>query len=50
MFISGFFAAYLIYTSHLIYEKKIKNVIMDDEVMGVTIFYTDIFSVVKHLF
>lgn len=50
MFCGAFVAAYLIYASHLIYEDRRKNIKMDDEIMGVISYFTDIFNVAKHLF
>ena len=47
---ASFVAAYLIYYTYLLYEERRQSIKLDDQVMGIISFYTDVFSVVKHLF
>jgi FtsH-binding integral membrane protein len=46
----AFASTYLIYATTLIFESKRKSIKMDDETMGVISYYSDFFSVGKHLF
>lgn len=46
----SFVSAYLIYSTHLLFEDRRQSLHLDDEIMGVVSCYTDVFSVIKHLF